>query len=64
MWKINTLEVQFHEGFYPSENLHIMNTYGKQNAMCDISRVFNTILTIANGLIINLKSTGTLVGFR
>jgi hypothetical protein len=22
----NTLEVKFHDGFYPSENVHIMNT--------------------------------------
>ena len=31
--------------------------------MCGISRVFNNILTMANDLIINLKSTGTPVGF-
>ena len=76
----NTLEVKFPEGFYPSENVHIMNTHkweagnqekqpevkftcSKQNAMCGISWVFNNILTMANDLIINLKSTGTHVGF-
>ena len=32
--------------------------------MCDISRVFNNILTMANDLVINLKSTGKPVGFR
>jgi hypothetical protein len=26
-WKINTLEVKFHDGFCPSENVHIMNTH-------------------------------------
>jgi hypothetical protein len=31
--------------------------------MCGMSRVLNNILTMANDLIINLKSMGTSVGF-
>jgi hypothetical protein len=31
--------------------------------MCGVSRVLNNILTMANDLIINLKSAGTPVGF-
>jgi hypothetical protein len=46
-----------------SYKLEVKLTCSKQSTMCGMSRVLNNILTMANDLIINLKSMGTSVGF-